>query len=535
MFDHTRVLEGLEKLAKAGAFSTSKDSTNLAKGGGGLAPDVMANLAKSGVDTAALATLVPQDLERMAHNTTWRPDSPYELTFLKTIPRTPATAIRHEFVRFNGYSNRKRIFGNFSERALPASSRFEAARRYVDIKLVGEMSDVYLLAALEQTINALGTSGAAQIEANALQFQVLGRKQQAFLFSRTDTVRLGSASTRVRGLVQAIQEGTDGTEDSSPIGSHVIDLEGKPLTQAIVRQYTTEVIKAYGLPNTLYMSPDTRAGFEASLDGSYWTPLPFQGTDWKLGTPVRGFRSQTAEISFITDNLLQPDHKLSPFGRYTTELDEAAPTTRPTINSCVASTASPTKWDAASAGDIFYFVTETVNEYESLGSRYPATVGTYLTVAADQIVTFSVTPGTPTADSFRVYRGKSGDGLGETPYFAFEVANGTTGGAVTFVDRNYDRPGTDYAFMLSVNSDAQRAIASGETFANLAARSEDFFNQPDDEMSNTVCFAELGQRLMHMQLAAILPTVSRPLMASAMTAQVRQPRKNIVFKNVGRA
>jgi len=54
-------------------------------------------------------------------------------------------------------------------------------------------------------------------------------------------------------------------------------------------------------------------------------------------------------------------------------------------------------------------------------------------------------------------------------------------------------------------------------------------------MSNTVCFAELGQRLMHMQLAAILPTVSRPLMASAMTAQVRQPRKNIVFKNVGRA
>lgn len=494
-------------------------------------------LAKGGVTTTSLTALVPQDLEMQAHNVTWSPASPYELSFIKTIPRTPATAIRHEYVRFTGYSNRKRVFGNFSERALPASSRFSADRRYVDVKLVGEMSDVYLLAALENTVQALGTTGAAQIELNALQAQVLGLKQQAFLFSRTDTVRQGSASTRVRGLIQAIQEGTDGTEDASPIGSHVVNLRGQPLTQATVRQYVTEAIKAFGTPNTLYMSPDTRAGFEASLDGTYWSPLPFQGTDWKLGTPLRGFRSQTAEISFITDNMLQPDHPLSARNRYSATLDEGAPTSRPTINSCAAGSGSPSEWDAASAGQIYYWVTETVNEYESIGARYPAVADplAYLTVAANQVVTFSVTPGTPNADSFRVYRGKEGDGLDDKPYLAFEVANGNTGGAVTFYDRNYDIPGTDTAFMLSINSDAQRAVASGESFASLAARSETFFNQPDDEVNNTVSFVELGQRLMYMQLAAILPTVSRPLMATAMTAQVRQPRKNFVFKNVGRA
>ena len=490
-------------------------------------------LAK-GVDASNFFTMVPQDLEKQAHNVTWSPDSAYELSFMKTVPITRATSVTHEYNRFNKYSNRKRRFGNFSERALPPSGRFDATRRSVTLKLVGEMSEVFMLAALENSVQALGTTGAVNIEQNAVTAQVLGLQQQAFLFSDTSTTRLGSASTRVRGLIQALREGTDGTEDTSPIGSHVIDLKGAPLSQSTLRDYVTEIIQAFGAPNMLYMSPKTRSGFEQSLDGTYFTPLPLSDAPYVLGQQARGFSSQGADVTFATDNMLQPDHPLSARGRYDTVLDEEAPSSAPTINSVVAGSGSNSEWDQASAGDIFYIVAETVNELQGIGRRYPASTSAYVAVAEGQVVTLNVTPGAPLADSFVVYRGKSGDSDEAHPYFAFEVANSGGGAAVSFVDRNHDRPNTETAFLLSINSAAQKGMATARNFASLQERSADFYGMADDENNNTVSRVHLGPPLISMQLAAILATASRPLVCGAMTSQVRQPRKNIIFKNIGR-
>ena len=488
-----------------------------------------------GTSSGDITAIVPQDLELQAHITTWSPESAYELNFLKSIPATQAVSITHEFDRFRSWSNRKVVFGSFPERGLPVSSRFDAVRRNVNLRIVGQTSDVTVVAAMENTIIVGGATGAVNIQQNALQVQVLGLKQQALLFSRTDTVRTGTASPRVRGLIQAIQEGTDGTEDESPIGSHIIDLKGAPMTQSVVRDYITAIIEQFGAPNSLYMAPGARADFEASLDGSYFLPMPLSDAPYSLGQQVRGISSQGADISFITDNMLQPNHPLSARGKYDPDLDEQAPTGLPTIVSCTAAPGSGSEWDQSSAGEIFYFITEVVNELQSTGARYPATASTYFTVAAGDVVSLSVRPSVVQADSFRVYRGKQGNNEGERPYFAFEVANSGGGSAVNFTDKNLDRPNTTTAFLLSVNSDAQRAMSTSRNYADLVSKSGSFLGQADNELTNTVSFVHLGPQMFKVDLAAILATASRPLIMSVATAQVRQPRKNIVFKNVGRA
>ncbi len=492
------------------------------------------DLVKSSVTSSAIDAVVPQSLEVQAHSTTWSQRSPFELTLLKMLPSTPATQVVHEYAEYTSHSNRKVRFGTFNQLGLPVSSRFESARRSVTVALVGEKSEIPAAAALEKTLTVNGQQGAVNIENFALQSQVLGLKQQAMIFSDTTTTRLGANSDRPRGLIQQLRERTDGTiGPRSPFGSHVIDLKGKPLTQSTVREYMADIVTQFGAPNCLVMDPYARADFEASLDGSYMLPLPVMGQPYTLGQTLRGVMSNQQAVGFYTDNMLNPRHPLSSRGQYSTDLDPSAPSTQPTINSCVAASGSPTEWDAASAGEIFYLVCEVVNEIPGRAVRYPATADTYLTVAAGDVVTFSVTPGNPNADSFLVYRGtQAEDDADKQPFLAFEVANSNSGGAVTFYDRNYDRPGTSTALLLSINSDAQRAINLAPDFGAIDPSA--FINQADDEVRNTVSLVHLGASMMQLDLARILPTVAQPLMFSVCVPQIRAPRQNFIFKNVGR-
>lgn len=490
---------------------------------------------QKGVASGDITAIVPQDLEVQAHNTTWGGDSPFELTFLKMIPSTTATQITHEYTRYTAHSNvTGRRYGNFGEKSLPAESRFNTERKQVNIRLVGEKSSVFVLAAMEKTVTVNGSTGAVDIQMSALQTQVQGRKQQAFLFSDTSKHRLGTASTRVRGLVQSIREGTDGTDGTSPFGSHVIDMKGKPLTQSIMREYFARIITQFGAPNCLVMDPFARADFEKSLDGSYFLPLPMTGQQLTVGQSVAGFQTQGAgSVRFYTDNMLNPLHPLSARGQYSATLDEDAPAGRPTINSGAAAPGSGSEWDAASSGEIYWIITETVNEAQSLGTRFPATAGTYTTVAPGDVVSFNVTPANPNADSFLVYRGTDADGSTETPYLAFEVACTGSGAAVAFTDKNLQRPNTTTAFLLSISSAAQRDMGAGNDLTTLDGTK--YFQQPDDETRNTISCAHLGPTSGMLSLAAILATVSQPLVFSAFAPQVRNPRKNFVFTNVGRA
>lgn len=497
--------------------------------------NLMLERLEKAVHSGNITEVVPEDLEAEAHNTLWEETDPTELTALKLIPSVSATQIEHKFSKVVSYGH-SRNTGFFSERALPPESNFRAERVTVDIKLMGEIGPTFLLAALEKTQKALGTSGAQNIERVALRRNVLGKKNRNLYFSDT---RVTNNSLRFKGLLQQIEEGTDGTEGTaSPFGSHVIDMEGDPLTIDNIRERIAKGIQLFGRFTSLIMDPLARQDLEATMDTAHRLQLPIAANALLIGQNIGGIQTQGGTTYFETDNTLSTIYSRP---QYTTDTADGAPSTRPTVTATAQADNSTTDtvdslWDAASAGNVFYVVTEVVDEIEGLGTRYPASVSAYVAVAADEEVELSITPGNPLADSFKVYRGDDADGAMTAAWFIFEVANDGSGAAVTVFDNNEWRPNTTCAFGLNVISRSERMIHSGQVgaYAHASANSAQFLKDNDMPGRNTVAVAELGPSMGIMALASVLAQVDRPLIYSACAPEMRNPYQNVVFKNIGR-
>lgn len=501
-----------------------------------LASDVnlMLERLEKAVHSGNITEVVPEDLEAEAHNTLWEETDPTQLTLLKLLPSVPATNIEHKFSKVTSYGHTRNT-GFFNERALPPESNFRATRVTINIKLMGEIGPTFLLAALEKTQKALGTSGAQNIERVALRRNVLEKKNRNLYFSDDRTT---NNTLRFKGLLQQIEEGTDGTVGTSPFGSHVIDMEGDPLTVDTIRERVAKGILLFGRFTSLIMDPLARADLESSMDAAHRLNLPIAASPLLIGQNVGGIQTQGGTTYFETDNTLSSIYSRP---QYSADIADGAPATRPTVTATAQADNSTTdttdsKWDAASAGQIFYVVTEVVNEMEGLGTRYPAVVTNYVAVAAGQEVELSITPGNPLADSFKVYRGDDTDGALTGAWFIFEVANDGGGAAVTVFDNNTWRPNTTCAFGLNIVSRSERAIHAGVlgSYQAAAANSASFLKDNDMPGRNTVAVAELGPSMGIMALASVLAQVDRPLLYSACAPEVRNPFQNVVFKNIGR-
>lgn len=478
-----------------------------------------------------ITAVVPQDLEAVAHNTLWDETSAEELTLLKLLPNATAKQIEHKYARVVSYG-RRRGYGFFNERSLPTSSAMTTEQVTVNVKLLGEMSETYLLAAMEETIEALGTRGVQNQERVALRLSVLEKKNRAMYLSDDSTTR---GTLRFKGLLQQIREGTDGTVGTSPYGSHVIDMLGLPMTIDTLRDRLGKSITLFGRFTTLIMDPFVRGDFEGTLDAAHKLELPVAASPLVIGQNVGGIRTQGGVCYFNTDNGLTPMYSRP---QYSTDVEDEAPSTRPTMAAPVAQADNSSGdtvdslFDAASAGNLYWIVTEVVNDLEGIGTRAPASG--YTAVAATQEVKHVATPGNPLAEAFRVYRGDDGDD--GVPWFVFEVKIPTTSGAaVTFYDNNLYRPNTSIAFGLNIASRSFQDVNDGtlDGYSRAKAKSAAYLTE-NDSPRNTVAAVTLGPTMGMMQLAAILATVDRPLLYSACALEMRNALQNVAFINIGR-
>lgn len=489
---------------------------------------------RKAVTTGVIAPIVPQDLEMEAHNTLWAETKQTELTLMKMIPSTPARQIAHEYARVTSFGDDSGS-GMFGERSLPQNTSIGTDKIVNNIRLMGEIGSTFLLAELERTQKVLGTSGASNIERRALRLNVLRKKNRNLYKLDTTKIRQGSGGVRFKGLEQLIREGTDGTTGSiSPFGSHVIDMQGQPLTAETVRNRCADAIVLFGFTTCLLMDPYARADFESSLDPAHRLPLPIDMKPYLLGQQVSGLLTQGGVVKFYTDNTLNPRWY---GGQYKNRVQDGGPTTKPVVTASSGAVAGgrTSKWDSSAAGNVYYVVTEQVDELEGFGTRYPATVGTWLAVAQGEEVTLNLTPGNALADGFKVYRGTSADSADPTgAWFVFEVANNNSGAAVQVFDDNDDRPNTSRAFALNIASAAQSRLAS-QDYYSVVEKSAEFFKMSDDPVNNTIAVAELGPSMGILALASVLAEIDRPLMYSACAPECRNPYQNFVFKNIGRA
>lgn len=510
---------------------------------------MMQQLAKAGyptdmlkaVTTSNLATVVPQDLERNAYNTLWDERNNNVLMALKLIPTVDAFSISHKFDRITSYG-RTRGMGFVGETSIPQASDPGFVERTVNIRLLAALAEVFKLAAMERTINVGGNTGAANIAKWTVMKDFLWRTNRAFYYSDTTTQRLGTSSAVFKGLRQQIREGTDGTVDTSPFGSHVIDLKGTALTPDVLRKYLLRLINSFGSPTTMITTPEVRMDYDSRLDGAQRMAFPINGQPFVLGARTSGFRTESANVAFFTDLQLGPTHG---YGQYVAEAQSGAPGI-PTATG--SNNGSPTGdnvslFDSGSkgAGKRFYIITEVKDGNEGLGRRVPST-GTY-TVASNGEVALTLTASDPTSDSFRIYAGGvDADGNTEAntaAYFIMEVANSSDGSSVTAYDLNEQRPGLHDAVVLDIASPAQQwfdRLQQGQTGLDMSPleRAAEFGTQ-SESTGNTVARARLGPEYGIMELAAFALHEARPVIYSAQAPELRAPTKALWFTNIAPA
>lgn len=482
---------------------------------------------EAAVHAGNITAIVPEDLEIAAHNTLWSETKPTELTLLKALPTIAATSVRHEYTKVISYGVDKG-YGFFGERAMAEEVNFETERVQEYIKLLGLVGPTFLLAHLEKTQKVLGANSAQGAQRVSLRRNLLKRNERALFFSDTRTTR---SDLRFRGLVQQIEEGTDGTTgDVSPYGTHIIDMQGQPLAVDTLRRKIGETITLFGFTSALFMDPLVRSDFESSLDSAQRLNLPSGMAPFRVGQHISGLQTQGGVAYFETNNTLSPLHSRGP---YSPKLQKGAPPNKPTVVITAQADGDSdydSLWDASSAGDVFYVITEVVDDREGLGRKTALT-----TVNAGQEVKLVITPTSTEVESFRIYRGHEDTGTDDTDaWFIFEVAAAADGSAVTVYDDNRFRPRTSMVFGLNIVSDSFDAMTAPNenAYYNAREKSADFLSQSDRE-TNTVAVATLGPKYGIMALASVLAEVDRPLMYSAQTLEVRNPYQNFVLINVG--
>jgi hypothetical protein len=71
-------------------------------------------------------------------------------------------------------------------------------------------------------------------------------------------------------------------------------------------------------------------------------------------------------------------------------------------------------------------------------------------------------------------------------------------------------------------------------YQNAANKAADYLGAAPGPR-NTVATATLGPKMMSIQLATLVATVTRPLACMVNAPEVKNPLQNMVFKNIGRS
>lgn len=485
------------------------------------------------VTTGTIAQVVREDLEAVVHNTLWQPQSPNQLVLSKMLPSLAAKKTKHEFTRLTSYgSSGNRGRGYFTETSLPPTSTHGFDRAYVNVKLLGTIAPTFMLAEYEAQLEVHGTTSPATAQAESARRDLLRKIEREMIIADDRTVRDGENGVVMRGIIQQIEQGTDGTLGIYGLdgASNVIDMEGEPLTPDTIRQKMAAAFDVFGVFNTLVMPPKVRAGFEQSLDGAVRLGYPAPLQAMNLGQYTAGVMSNGLFVKFHTSQDIGVGY-LHP--KYEAVVEDGAPTTLPTGTAAAVAGGGTSKWDARSAGNVFYVVTEVKAGREGLGRRIPASG--FLAVAAGQKVQITLTAGDAGSDSFRIYRGDdqtSPSGLTTDAQHIFDVAHTAAGAAQVVEDVNKWRHGHEIVLGLRLASAAQQSMASSASYDEAWAKRAEFFGMADDPTQNTVTMVHLGPKMAEFDLPKNLFQARNPLLATAMAVQVRNPRQNLVFINV---
>lgn len=415
--------------------------------------------------------LQPESLERTLYNQSYKME---QIAFWKAIDKVPAFELVEQFSQLRSYGQGIGAFIQQGE--LPPNDDAVYSREFDVVKFMGTTRSV---THVMQTVRTHIGNAIAQETINGTMW-LLERAERA-LFYGDDTL----VPEEFPGIFTLLKR-------KAP-AENIIDLRGKPMNQDKIEE-GAHIIRAYpnhGTPTDVWMSDGALSDLARSFYVTQRSQLP-ASADGTIGFVVDKQRTQAGMVKFNSDVFIQPGREPIAAG-----VGEAAKRPgAPTLGTGAASSSATSQFVAADAGDYRYKVVAR-NRF-GLSTPVEVNAGAAITVAAGDKVTFTITNSVPAATCYIVYRSAK-NGAATTCKEMLQIA--AAAGAVTFTDDNADLPGCTMACMLQQNRE------------NLVIKQLAPFTR--------VPLATVDLSTRWAQILYLVLTL-------------HTPRKNILYKNVGR-
>lgn len=403
------------------------------------------------------------------------------IVFWRDIPKLPAFNTVEEFNQLNSYGNNGGMF--VPEGIAPQESDSTYTRKTVQVKYVGSLRRVThqmtLVRPAHGDVIALETMNGTR--------EILRTVEQALFTGNSACV-----STEWDGVEKQFTDGIGATDGDQ----NIIDMRGAPIGQSTLSEAARVVIDNFGFPTALY------CGYEAmtDLNNLFITKerqnLGQSPNGGVAGFNLEGYTTAGGQFGFRPSVFLKPG--------------ETAPTVALGPSASIPSTAGVTIAITSGADATSLLQTGTYAYSVVLENRFGQTAEIHAVTGAD-VASLAITSGNAatvtvkgltgtTATSMKIYRSIGTAGTAAKQFVKrVPVAVGAT---ATFVDRDFDQPGTAKAYLLQVDLDVM-------SFKQLAPFTK-------------IPLATIDPSIRWMQLLYGTPSVYAP-------------RKIVLIKNIGRA
>ncbi len=423
-----------------------------------------------------MSAIQPQSLETTLRVVTAKEE---HLSLWKNIGKKGAGGTTEEFNVLDSYGSDGDPFIVEGGRPIERDSNY--IRQAGLVKFMGVTRGVTLPA---QLVNTVGVGDAVAAETRNGTMWLLQQLNKNLYFGDSSKNPLA-----IDGVLAQVKKFVIGKPYAT---QHIIDMRGNPLSEEILEDAATIISDNLGSALLqLYLTNQVHKDFSKLFVGPAGRQRIVDiGSNVRMGQPVRGYAANAANIDFVADRFLKSEGA----PKQVSQKDSpAAP----------ATAAAEVKEDSTSkleAGTYFYFISSKGVSGESA----PVSTGA-VAVAAGQKVEITiprVLHGDPKleAKSYKVYRGYYSDP--QRAEFMTEFTDAGAGTNQVLVDNGEDIPGTEYCFLID--------------------------NDPDDVLA----FKKLAD-LMRVPLG-LVDTTSKFMILLFGMLQVYNPRRIVVFKNVGK-
>lgn len=418
-----------------------------------------------------------ESLDQTLKNTTYRMEHP---RLWKVIPKGPAFNTVEEFNQVTDYGQLEQGAW-INEGELPQSTDATYTRNYRVVKFLGTLRSVTHVASLVKP--AHGNLIAQETVAGTMY---LLRQMERNLF-------IGDSS-----LDDAQWDGVDKQIADNALPENIIDLRGQPLTEDVLIDGALTIQDApnYGTPTHLFLNPKVKADLVKTFFPKSRYDLLSKGDSGNVGLDIGGFTSPAGDVKFESDVFINvtegiPSAAVGP---------AATRPSSPTFGSAPAITAAPAAGSLFGSSDlgVYFYQVVAVNRFGQSAAVASASV-TFASGDIGDGITMGITEGAVSPSYYKIYRTEPG-GAAATAKLIARVPR--TGATTTFVDLNTTLPNTSSAYLFQMNSDNMG-------FKQLAPMVK-------------VPLATIDTSIRWMQLIYGTPVVF-------------SPRRNVIYRNVGRA